>query len=79
MAVTVAVDAGGADLGPAEVARGAANAVAEHGVRVLLFGAAERIGDPTGSARCAGRTAVVRSWCRSTTTITTTTTSPVLP
>jgi phosphate acyltransferase len=38
--VTVAVDAGGADLGPAEVARGAAMAVREHDVRILLFGAA---------------------------------------
>ena len=35
--VTVAVDANGADHGPAEVARGAA-AAAEDGVRVLLFG-----------------------------------------
>lgn len=43
MGVTVAVDAGGADLGPAEVARGAALAVAEHGVRVLLFGPAAQI------------------------------------
>ena len=42
--VTVAVDAGGADLGPAEVARGAAEA-AQGGVRVLLFGPAEQIGD----------------------------------
>ena len=46
MAVTVAVDAGGADLGAAEVARGAAQAVAEHGVRVVLFGAAAQIGAP---------------------------------
>jgi glycerol-3-phosphate acyltransferase PlsX len=37
--VTVAVDANGADLGPAEVARGAAIA-AERGISVLLFGAA---------------------------------------
>lgn len=43
--VTVAVDAGGADLGPAEVAAGAARA-AEHGVHVLLFGPAEQIGSP---------------------------------
>jgi glycerol-3-phosphate acyltransferase PlsX len=34
--VTVAVDANGADLGPAEVARGAAQAAAD-GVRVLLY------------------------------------------
>jgi glycerol-3-phosphate acyltransferase PlsX len=41
--VTVAVDAGGADLGPAEVAAGAARA-AEEGIRVLLFGPAGEIG-----------------------------------
>ena len=39
--VTVAVDANGADLGPAEVARGAARA-AERGIRVVLFGPAGR-------------------------------------
>jgi len=44
LTITVAVDAGGADLGPAEVAAGAAIA-ASQGVRVLLFGAAEEIGD----------------------------------
>lgn len=41
--ITVAVDANGADLGPAEVAAGAAIAAAE-GVRVLLFGPAGAIG-----------------------------------
>jgi glycerol-3-phosphate acyltransferase PlsX len=41
--VTVAVDAGGADLGPAEVAAGAALA-ASRGIGVLLFGPAEDIG-----------------------------------
>ncbi len=41
--VVVAVDANGADMGPAEVAAGAALA-AEQGVRVLLFGPAEQIG-----------------------------------
>lgn len=41
--VTVAVDAGGADLGPREVAAGAARA-ADQGVRVLLFGPAAEIG-----------------------------------
>jgi glycerol-3-phosphate acyltransferase PlsX len=41
--VTVAVDAGGADLGPAEVAAGAARA-ARAGVRVILFGPAAEIG-----------------------------------
>jgi glycerol-3-phosphate acyltransferase PlsX len=41
--VTVAVDAGGADLGPREVAAGAAIAAA-HGIRVLLFGPAGEIG-----------------------------------
>ena len=39
--VTVAVDVNGADLGPAEVARGAA---AANGVRVVLFGPAAEIG-----------------------------------
>jgi glycerol-3-phosphate acyltransferase PlsX len=41
--VTVAVDAGGADLGPAEVAAGAARA-AELGIAVLLFGPRDEIG-----------------------------------
>ena len=41
--VTVAVDANGADLGPAEVARGAALAAAA-GTRVLLFGPAAELG-----------------------------------
>jgi glycerol-3-phosphate acyltransferase PlsX len=43
MTVTVAVDANGADLGPAEVAAGAAIA-AGHGVRVLLYGPADGFG-----------------------------------
>src|ERR1700744_544792 len=41
--VTVAVDAGGADLGPAEVAAGAALA-ATAGTKVILFGPAAEIG-----------------------------------
>src|SRR5665213_1777006 len=41
--VTVAVDAGGADLGPTEVAAGAARA-AEQGIAVVLFGPAREIG-----------------------------------
>jgi phosphate acyltransferase len=41
--IVVAVDANGADLGPAEVAAGAAIA-ARQGVRTLLFGPAERFG-----------------------------------
>jgi phosphate acyltransferase len=41
--VTVAVDAGGADLGPAEVAAGAARAAAA-GTRVILFGPKREIG-----------------------------------
>ncbi|MDX6639563.1 MAG: phosphate acyltransferase [Solirubrobacteraceae bacterium] len=45
MDVTVAVDANGADLGPAEVAAGAAIAAAA-GVRVVLFGPAHEMGDP---------------------------------
>jgi glycerol-3-phosphate acyltransferase PlsX len=43
--VTVAVDAGGADLGPAEVAAGAASAAAD-GIGVLLFGPRDEIGEP---------------------------------
>jgi phosphate acyltransferase len=41
--ITVAVDAGGADLGPREVAAGAAQAAAQ-GIHVLLFGPAAEIG-----------------------------------
>ena len=41
--VVVAVDVNGADLGPVEVARGAARAAAG-GIRVLLFGPASSIG-----------------------------------
>jgi phosphate acyltransferase len=41
--VVVAVDAGGADLGPGEVAAGAAQA-ASQGIGVLLFGPAKEIG-----------------------------------
>src|SRR5919198_3698261 len=44
MSVTVAVDANGAALGPAEVAAGAAIA-ASQGVRVVLFGPAEAFGE----------------------------------
>jgi glycerol-3-phosphate acyltransferase PlsX len=44
-APVVAVDANGADLGPGEVAAGAALA-AQQGARVLLFGPAEEIGAP---------------------------------
>jgi phosphate acyltransferase len=42
---TVAVDAGGADLGPAEVAAGATNAAAAGGIEVLLYGPADEIGE----------------------------------
>src|SRR5437588_4394408 len=46
--ITVAVDAGGADLGPAEVAAGAALA-AERGIGVVLFGPADEISEvPAG-------------------------------
>jgi phosphate acyltransferase len=45
VSVTVAVDANGADLGPAEVAAAAALA-AQEGVRVLLFGPAGELGEP---------------------------------
>jgi len=44
MSVTVALDANGADLGPAEVAAGAVIA-AELGVKVRIFGPADQIGD----------------------------------
>ncbi|HXS43113.1 MAG TPA: phosphate acyltransferase PlsX [Solirubrobacteraceae bacterium] len=44
MSVTVAVDANGADLGPAEVAAGAAIA-AEQDIRVVVFGPARELGD----------------------------------
>jgi phosphate acyltransferase len=47
--VTVAVDANGADLGPAEVARGAATA-AERGTRVILFGPADELAPAAGGA-----------------------------
>jgi phosphate acyltransferase len=47
--ITVAVDANGADLGPAEVAAGAALAATGGEVRVLLFGPAAEIGPaPSG-------------------------------
>lgn len=46
--VTVAVDAGGADPGPAEVARACEIAAAEHGVRIVLFGSAATLGEPDG-------------------------------
>jgi glycerol-3-phosphate acyltransferase PlsX len=44
-APVIAVDCNGADLGPAEVAAGAAIA-ASRGARVLLFGPAEELGEP---------------------------------
>jgi len=45
--VTIALDANGADAGPAEVARGAARAVAaDPALRVLLFGPAGELGEP---------------------------------
>jgi glycerol-3-phosphate acyltransferase PlsX len=43
----IAVDANGADLGPAEVAAGARIA-AQQGVEVLLFGPAGELGEPAG-------------------------------
>jgi phosphate acyltransferase len=49
-APVVAVDANGADLGPAEVAAGAALAAAR-GVRVLLFGPAREIGETPDGVR----------------------------
>ncbi len=68
--VTVAVDAGGADLGPREVAAGAEHAAAR-GIRVLLFGPAAEIGTmpdgvevidaPTSIAKAADPAFAVRS------------------
>jgi glycerol-3-phosphate acyltransferase PlsX len=70
MNITVAVDANGADLGPSEVAEGAAEAAA-HGVRVLLFGPAHEMGPapagvevidaPVSIAKAADPVAAVRS------------------
>ncbi len=50
--VTVAVDGNGADLGPAEVAAGAALA-AQGGIRVLLFADASAVGDDEALAKLA--------------------------
>jgi glycerol-3-phosphate acyltransferase PlsX len=66
--VTVAVDANGADLGPAEVARGAALA-AERGIDVVLFGPAselagagvEVVDAPVSIAKAADPARAVRS------------------
>ncbi len=46
--VTVAVDAGGADLGPAEVAAGALAAAGSGEIKVILFGPAGEIGSVSG-------------------------------
>src|SRR3954452_14760248 len=71
MSITVAVDANGADLGPSEVALGAAEAAAQ-GVRGLLYGPAGELGPaPQGGenghaprARWAPRGRVSRSSTR---------------
>src|ERR1700712_1228341 len=70
MSITVAVDANRADLGPTEVALGAAQAAA-HGVRVLLYGPAEEMGPapdgvevvdaPVSIAKAADPVAAVRA------------------
>jgi len=70
MNITVAVDANGADLGPSEVAEGAAEAAAQ-GVRVLLYGPAHEMGPvpagvevidaPVSIAKAADPVAAVRS------------------
>ena len=44
--VKVAVDANGADQGPAEVAAAAELAVSQGGVEVILYGPADELGDP---------------------------------
>jgi glycerol-3-phosphate acyltransferase PlsX len=69
-AVTVAVDCNGADLGPAEVAAGAAIAAAR-GARVILFGPAAELGElppgvqvvdaPVSIAKSADPASAVRS------------------
>lgn len=69
-APVIAVDANGADLGPAEVAAGA-SAAARQGVRVLLFGPAAEMGDagpgievvdaPLSIAKAANPAAAARS------------------
>src|SRR5918997_1580190 len=46
--LTIALDANGADAGPAEVARGAALAAAGRGIRVLVFGPASLIAPAPG-------------------------------
>jgi phosphate acyltransferase len=55
--LTIALDANGADAGPAEVARGAALAAAGGDLRVLVFGPAAEIGRPDagGGVRTRGR------------------------
>jgi phosphate acyltransferase len=68
--VVVAVDANGADLGPAEVAEGA-NLASQEGIRVLLFGPASEMGGagpgisvidtPLSIAKAANPAAAVRS------------------
>jgi phosphate acyltransferase len=69
--VTVAVDAGGADMGPAEVAAGATNAAAAGAIEVLLYGPAAEIGEvgagvtvidaPTSIAKASDPAHAVRS------------------
>jgi phosphate acyltransferase len=49
--LTIALDANGADAGPAEVARGAAIAAARGDVRVIVFGPADQIGRPDAGRR----------------------------
>jgi phosphate acyltransferase len=53
--LTIALDANGADSGPAEVARGAALAAAGGDVRVLVFGPAAQIGRPDAGHRLGRR------------------------
>src|SRR5215208_1389806 len=68
--LTIALDANGADAGPAEVARGAALAAAAGDVRVLLFGPAadltpadgiELVDAPVSIAKAADPARAVRS------------------
>ena len=69
--IAVAVDAGGADLGPREVAAGASLAAAQ-GIKVLLFGPAAEIGSTPDGVELVdapisiAKAADPRSRCRST-------------
>src|SRR5215217_5441115 len=58
--LTIALDANGADAGPATVARGAALAAASGDVRVLVFGPADEIDRPDAGRRLRPRAGTPR-------------------